>query len=38
MEIKKVAVIGAGIMGSQIAMQAANHGFLVVCYDISREI
>lgn len=38
MEIKKVAVIGAGIMGSQIAMQAANHGFLVVCYDISREM
>ncbi len=38
MEIKKVAVIGAGIMGSQIAMQAAIHGFSVVCYDISREM
>ena len=38
MNIKKVTVIGAGIMGSQIAMQAAIHGFSVVCYDIKKEM
>ena len=37
MNIKKVTVIGAGIMGSQIAMQAAIHGFSVVCYDIKKR-
>jgi len=31
-EIKKVAVVGAGTMGNQIAMQIANSGFAVACY------
>jgi len=35
MEIKKVAVIGAGIMGSGIAQVAATAGFNVVMRDIS---
>lgn len=38
MDIKKVAVIGAGLMGSQIAMQIAIHGYQVVCYDLSEEM
>lgn len=37
MEIKKVAVLGSGLMGRQIAMQVAIHGYDVVCYDISKE-
>lgn len=32
MEIKKVAMIGAGQMGNQIAMQVAISGYDVVCY------
>lgn len=32
MKIKKVAMIGAGQMGNQIAMQAAISGYEVVCY------
>jgi len=32
MEIQKVAVIGCGLMGSQIAMQVALSGYDVVCY------
>lgn len=35
MEIKKVTVVGAGVMGSQIAMQVAISGYEVVCYDIN---
>lgn len=38
MEIKKVAVVGAGLMGNQIAMQIAMHGYEVVCYDISKKM
>ena len=38
MEIKKVAVMGAGTMGNQIAMQAAVSGFDVVCYDLKPEM
>ena len=38
MEIKNVTVVGAGLMGNQIAMQIAIHGYRVVCYDISREM
>ncbi len=34
MEIKKVAVIGAGVMGAQIAAQIANAGTPVVLLDI----
>jgi len=32
MEIRKVAVLGCGLMGSQIAMQVAISGYDVVCY------
>ena len=37
MEIKKVAVIGAGLMGSGIAAQVANAGFPVTLLDIVPE-
>lgn len=33
MQIKKVTVVGAGLMGRQIAMQIALHGYQVACYD-----
>ena len=32
MDIRRVAVIGSGIMGNQIAMQTAIHGFDTFCY------
>ena len=38
MEISKVAVIGAGNMGHQIAMCAALAGFQVKCTDMNSEI
>lgn len=38
MEIRKVTVMGSGIMGNQIAMQTAISGYEVTCYDISREM
>lgn len=38
MEIKKVAVVGAGLMGNQIAMQIALSGYDTVCYDINKEM
>ncbi|WP_246019607.1 3-hydroxyacyl-CoA dehydrogenase family protein [Bacilliculturomica massiliensis] len=38
MEIKRVAVLGAGLMGNQIAMQAAIWGYDVICYDISERM
>lgn len=38
MEINKVAVIGAGNMGHQIAMCAALSGFKVKCTDTSSDI
>jgi 3-hydroxybutyryl-CoA dehydrogenase len=38
MEIKKVCVIGAGIMGSGIAQLAATHGYNVNLVDINQEI
>ena len=37
MKIEKVAVLGAGVMGSQIAMQVALHGFKTVCYSRRKE-
>lgn len=37
MDIKKVAVIGAGTMGSQIAMQTAVSGYNTVCYSPEEE-
>ncbi|MGN0703247.1 MAG: 3-hydroxyacyl-CoA dehydrogenase family protein [Lentihominibacter sp.] len=38
MDIRKVTVMGSGIMGNQIAMQTAISGYQVVCYDISQEM
>jgi len=38
MEIKKIAVVGAGNMGHQIALSAALAGFKVKCTDVSSEI
>lgn len=37
MGIKKVAVIGSGLMGRQIALNTALHGFDVTLYDNSEE-
>ncbi len=37
MSIKNVTVMGAGVLGSQIAFQAAFHGYDVVIYDINEE-
>jgi 3-hydroxybutyryl-CoA dehydrogenase len=36
-EIHTVLVIGAGTLGSQIALQCAMHGFEVNLYDISDK-
>lgn len=38
MNIEKVTVLGAGIMGRQIAMQIAISGYQVTCYDVSGEM
>ena len=38
METKKIAVVGAGTMGHQIALCAALAGFRVKCTDISSEM
>lgn len=37
MGFKKITVAGGGVLGSQIAFQAAFHGFEVVIYDINKE-
>ena len=37
-QIKTVTVLGTGVLGSQIAYQAAFHGFAVTAYDISDEV
>ena len=37
MEVKKIAVIGAGLMGSGIAYVSAWHGFNVTMVDIKQE-
>jgi 3-hydroxyacyl-CoA dehydrogenase len=37
MNIKKVAVAGTGVLGSQIAFQSAFRGFDVAAYDINDE-
>jgi 3-hydroxyacyl-CoA dehydrogenase len=35
--IQNVTVLGTGVLGSQIAYQAAFHGFAVTAYDVSDE-
>ena len=37
MSIQKVAVIGTGTLGAQIAVQAARFGYQVAAYDIDRD-
>ena len=37
-DVKRILVVGAGQMGSQIAMQAALHGFQVTLNELSAEI
>ncbi|GAB1823753.1 3-hydroxyacyl-CoA dehydrogenase family protein [Herbidospora sp. RD11066] len=37
MTIKRIAVIGAGVMGSGIAQTAATHGYRTHCYDLSAD-
>lgn len=37
-DIERILVVGAGQMGSQIAMQAALHGYAVILSDLSMEI
>lgn len=38
MTIKNVTVAGSGVLGAQIALQAAYHGFHVTVYDINEEV
>lgn len=37
-DIKKVVVLGTGVLGSQIAFQTAYSGFIVTAYDINDEV
>lgn len=37
-EIQRLAVIGAGTMGRQIALQCARHGFPVALYDLNAVV
>ncbi|MDR2280845.1 MAG: 3-hydroxyacyl-CoA dehydrogenase [Gordonia sp. (in: high G+C Gram-positive bacteria)] len=37
-DIKKVVVLGTGVLGSQIAFQSAYHGFDVTAYDINNDV
>lgn len=37
-EIKKVAVLGSGVMGSQVAAHLTNAGIEVLLYDLNREL
>ena len=38
MRIQRVAVVGAGTMGRQIALQCARHGFPVALYDVKQDV
>ncbi len=35
--IKTLTVLGTGVLGSQIAFQAAFHGFAVTAYDVDED-
>jgi 3-hydroxybutyryl-CoA dehydrogenase len=37
MDIQKITVAGSGVLGTQIAFQAAFHGYDVTMYDVSGE-
>src|SRR5581483_4012501 len=34
-DVRRIAVVGAGTMGQQIAFQCAGHGYDVVLYDVN---
>src|SRR5439155_4406086 len=36
-ELKRICVVGAGLMGRQIALNAAHHGFAVRLWDANAE-
>ena len=38
MEIKKICVVGGGLMGRQIALCASIHGFDATVYDLKPEV
>lgn len=38
MKVTNVTVVGAGLMGNQIAIQIASSGYDVNCYDINKEM
>ncbi|MCJ7932774.1 MAG: 3-hydroxyacyl-CoA dehydrogenase [Chryseobacterium sp.] len=38
MDFKSITVAGSGVLGYQIAFQAAYHGFIVTVYDINDEV
>ncbi|MBR5756502.1 MAG: 3-hydroxyacyl-CoA dehydrogenase, partial [Firmicutes bacterium] len=38
MDIRLITVAGGGVMGRQIALNAAIHGFDAVLYDISADV
>ena len=38
MEIKRIAVLGTGVMGGQIAAHAANSNIEVYAFDISQDV
>ena len=38
LKIEKVAVLGAGVMGAQIAAHLTNANIPVLCFDISQEV
>ena len=37
-DVKKIAVLGAGVMGHQISLLCAIHGYKTICMDASEEI
>ena len=37
-DVKNIAVLGAGVMGHQISLLCAIHGYKTICMDTSEEI
>ncbi|MBV9415472.1 MAG: hypothetical protein JO363_10890 [Solirubrobacterales bacterium] len=35
-DVRRIAIVGGGTMGQQIAFQCAGHGYDVVIYDIDE--
>ena len=38
MEIRKVGVVGCGLMGTEIGYTCAQAGYIVVMYDLTQEL